>query len=457
MERGSTPRCSTATGTTRSSTTVAVAMLRRFVLALVATGALLAATAPAVTAQTAGLRDGADAAGLNFGTAVTTDALTSDEAYHNLLVDNVNMVSTVDEVDFAVVQPQPGVYDFARADALVDFAAANAMTARGHRLVTADGLPDWIVNGSWTAETLGQVLRDHVTALVSRYAERNPGVVTQWDVVDEAFLPDGTLRDSIWRQVIGDDYLRIAFEAARAADPTAELFYDDFYDDLSVTQDAVDNGVAIVPGATTERSNCADVPKCVGIQAAITALVTAGAPIDAIGLQSRIRSPDPVDITQFASWVEDLGLRWAITELDVPLPVTEIVNAESLAFQAQVYADTLAACADSEACDTFVTWGITDRLPPTPDTTGGAFGGALWFDAADAPKPAFDAMAAVLGPASVVATTIEPTLTTVAPAPETTTAIADTSTDSDIGTGLVIGAIALVVVAGVVVTLRRRR
>ena len=383
-------------------------MLRRFVLALVAIGALLAATAPAVTAQNAGLRDGADAAGLNFGTAVTTDALTSDEAYRNLLVDNVNMVSTVDEVDFAVVQPQPGVYDFARADALVDFAAANDMTARGHRLVTADGLPDWIVTGSWTAETLGQVLRDHVTALVSRYAERNPGVVTQWDVVDEAFLPDGTLRDSIWRQVIGDDYLRIAFEAARAADPTAELFYDDFYDDLSVTQDAVDNGVAIVPGATTDRSNCADVPKCVGVQAAIADLVASGAPIDAIGLQSRIRSPDPVDITQFASWVEDLGLRWAITELDVPLPVTEIVRAESLAFQAQVYADTLAACVESEACDTFVTWGVTDRLPPTPDTTGGAFGGALWFDAADAPKPAFDAMAAVLGPASVVATTIEP-------------------------------------------------
>jgi len=432
-------------------------MLRRFVLVLVAIGAAIGVTAPAVTAQSAGLRDRADAAGLNFGTAVTTEALTNDEAYRNLLVDNVNMVTTVDEVDFAVVQPQPGVYDFARADALVDFAVANDMTARGHRLVTADGLPDWIVNGSWTADTLGEVLREHVTTLVSRYAERNPGVVTQWDVVDEAFLPDGTLRDSIWRQVIGDDYLRIAFEAARAADPTAELFYDDFYDDFSVTQDAVDNGVAIVPGATTERSNCADVPKCVGVQAAIAALVTAGAPIDAIGLQSRIRSPDPVDITRFATWVEDLGLRWAITELDVPLPVTEILSAESLAFQAQVYADTLAACAESEACDTFVTWGITDRLPPTPDSTGGAFGGALWFDAADAPKPAFDAMADVLGPASVVATTIEPEPTAVASAPVTTTAITDTGTDSDVGTSVIIGVLALVVVTGVVVALRRRR
>ncbi|TFH16513.1 MAG: hypothetical protein E4H05_07075, partial [Acidimicrobiales bacterium] len=329
-------------------------MLSRLPLALVAVGIAMSTFVPVASAQGTGLRVAADAAELNFGAAVTIDALTSDEAYGNLLVSNVNMVSTVDEVDFGVVQPEPGVFDFTRADTLVDFAAANDMTARGHRLVTDDGLPDWIVNGDWTAETLSQVLIDHVTAVVSRYAERNPGVVTQWDVVEDAFLPDGTLRDSIWRRVIGDDYLRIAFEAARAADPSAQLFYDDFYDDLSVTQDAVDNGVAIVPGATTERSNCADVPKCVGVQATVAALIAAGTPIDGVGLQSRIRSPDPVDTTQFSAWIEDLGLRWAITELDVPLPVTEIDNPESLDFQAEVYADTLSACVESTACDTFV-------------------------------------------------------------------------------------------------------
>ena len=388
------------------------------------------------------------------------DVLATDEAYGSLLVDNVNMISTVDEVDFAVIQPEPGVYDFTRADALVDFAAANDMTARGHRLVTTDGLPDWIVNGDWTAETLGQVLSDHVTAVVGRYAERNPGVVTQWDVVDEAFLPDGTLRDSIWRRVIGDDYLRIAFEAARAADPAAQLFYDDFYDDLSVTQDAVDNGVAIVPGATTERSNCADVAKCVGVQATLAALVAAGVPIDAVGLQSRIRSPDPVDITRFSTWVEDLGLRWAITEFDVPLPVTEIDNPQSLTFQAQVYADTLSACVESTACDTFVTWGVTDRVPPTPDSTGGAFGGALWFDATDAPKPAFDAMAAVLEQSSTVVPTTDasPTNSTPATVPDTIVAPTDdTGIDTGVVTGLVVGGLALAVVAGVVVILRRRR
>ena len=433
-------------------------MLCRLPLAVIAAGLAMATWASIVSAQSPGLRGAADAADLNFGTAVTIDALATDEAYSNLLVDNVNMVSTIDEMTFAVIQPAPGVYDFSKADTLVDFAATNDMTARGHQLITADGLPDWIVNGSWTPETLGQVLSDHVTAVVGRYAERNPGVITQWDVVDEAFLPDGTRRDSIWQRVIGDDYLRIAFEAARAADPAAQLFYDDFYDDLSVTQDAVENGVAIVQGATTERSSCADVPKCVGVQTTVATLIAAGVPIDAIGLQSRIRSPDPVDITQFSTWVEDLGLRWAITEVDVPLPVTEITNAESLAFQADVYADTLSACVESAACDTFVTWGVTDRLPPTPDATGGAFGGALWFDLTDEPKPAFDAMASILEQSPTVAPTTEPAPTTAAPVPDTTIAVAtDADNESGVAKGLVIGGLALCAIAAAVGILRRRR
>ncbi len=432
-------------------------MRTRLPLALIAVGTAMSTFVPVASAQGTGLRGAADAAELNFGAAVTIDALTSDEAYRNLLVDNVNMVSTVDEVDFGVVQPEPGVFDFTRADTLVDFAAANDMTARGHRLVTADGLPDWIVNGDWTAETLSQVLTDHVTAVVGRYAERNPGVVTQWDVVEDAFLPDGTLRDSIWRRIIGDDYLRIAFEAARAADPDAQLYYDDFYDDLSVTQDAVDNGVAIVPGATTERSNCADVPKCVGVQATVAALIAAGTPIDGVGLQSRIRSPDPVDMTQFPIWIEDLGLRWAITELDVPLPVTEIDNPESMAFQAQVYADTLSACVESTACDTFVTWGVTDRVPPTADSTGGAFGGGLWFDASDTPKPAFDTMATVLEQSSTVVATTEAPSTTAAAIPDTVAPTTDSDVDSGVVTGLVIGGLALCAIAAVIVLVRRRR
>ncbi len=318
-------------------------------------------------------------------------------------------------------------------------------------------MPAWVTDGGWDAETLGEVLSDHVTAVIGHFRERNPGVITQWDVVGDAFLPDGTLRPTVWQQVIGDDHLRIAFEAARAADPDALLIYDDFYDDLAVTQDAVASGVAIAAGANAERSTCDLVPKCVGVREQISAMVAAGVPIDGIGFQAHLFSPDPADFSRLSTWVGELGLEWAVTEFDVPLPVTEITDDATLAFQASVYADALTACVEASNCTTFVTWGISDRFSPIPAETGGAFGGALWFDADDAPKPAFEAMADVLGREARPPTTAV-TESTDAPA---TTAVAladvDESDDADALVPALIGIAALVVIAGAIVFSRRRR
>ena len=434
-------------------------VLAALLTALMAALSLGFATAGTVGAQPVALRPLAEAAGLSFGAAVDPDGL-DDAAYRELLVDHVNLLSTRSDLSMAVVQPEQGVFDFERAEEIVDFAVEHDMAVRGHELV-GGGVPGWVTAGTWTADSLGEVLRDHVAAVVGHFRERNPGVVVQWDVVGDAFQPDGTPRPTIWQLVIGDDHLRIAFEAARAADPDAVLFYDDFYDDVAVTQDAVASGVPIVPGANAERTTCDAVPKCVGVRDRITALVDAGVPIDGVGFQSHLFSPDPADFTVFTDWIGELGLRWAVTEFDVPLPVTEIDNPETLEFQAQVYADALAACADATNCDTFVTWGISDRFSPIPSETGGAFDGALWFDANDQPKPALGAMAQVLTQRGPPATTVssEPTSTstiesTVAPSTESG---ADDGDGSNTVVAIVVGLGALGAVAALVVIARRRR
>jgi endo-1,4-beta-xylanase len=364
------------------------------VRAVVLTAALLAAATPSVRAESESLRVLAGDAGLYLGAAADADAI-GDDGSRRLLTQHVNLVSTRGDLSMAVVQPEPGVYEFDRAEVIVDFAIENDLPVRVHELI-GGAVPAWISDGSWTADSLGQVLRDHVTTVVGHFRDRNPGVITQWDVVDDAFLPDGSPRPTIWQQVIGDDHLRIAFEAAHEVDPDAVLLYDDFYDDLAVTQDAVASGVTIVSGADATRSTCDAVQKCVGVRDRITALVAGGVPIDGVGFQSHLFSPDPADFAQLSSWVGDLGLVWAVTEFDVPLPITEITSAESLRFQADVYARALSACADATNCDTFVTWGVSDRFSPIPVETGGAFGGALWFDENGEPKPAFEAMANVL-------------------------------------------------------------
>jgi GH35 family endo-1,4-beta-xylanase len=292
-------------------------------------------------AQSISLRQLADDAGVLLGAAVDADAL-DDDGYRQLLVDHVNLASTQGNLSMAAVQPEQGVFDFSRSDAIVDFAIEHGIVVRGHELING-AVPGWVNAGTWTADSLATVLRDHVTAVVTHTRERDPGAVIQWDVVGDAFLADGTPRPTIWQQVIGDDHLRIAFEAAREADPEATLFYDDFYDDVAVTQDSLASGIPIAAGANAERTTCDVVPKCVAVRDRIAALVAEGAPIDGVGFQSHQFSPDPVDLAQFTTWVGDLGLEWAVTEFDVPLPVTEISNPESLEFQAQVYADALAA------------------------------------------------------------------------------------------------------------------
>jgi endo-1,4-beta-xylanase len=427
--------------------------------AVVAVAALVTTVAPTVSrAQSVALRPLADDAGIALGAAVDVEAL-GDGAYLELLAEHVNLVSPRGDLSMAVVQPEPGVFDFSRADAIVDFAVENDMAVRGHELI-GGALPDWVSSGSWTADSLGQVLRDHVSAVVGHYRDRHPGVVVQWDVVGDAFLPDGTLRPTIWQQVIGDDYLRISFETARAADPDVALFYDDFYDDLSVTQDAVASGVAIVPGANAERTTCDAVPKCVGVRDRIAALLAAGVPIDGVGFQSHLFSPDPADFAQFSAWVGELGLKWAVTEFDVPLPVTEIDRSESLGFQATEYAQALAACVDAANCDTFVTWGITDRFSPIPAETGGAFGGALWFDANDVAKPAFEAMAEVLRERRTPTATTPPEPSPTSLTPTTVGPGSDASTNDDGGSGVgpaLIGLGALAALAAVILVARRTR
>jgi endo-1,4-beta-xylanase len=437
--------------------------------AIVSTAAILAAVAPSVgLAQSDSLRSLADDAGVYLGAAADAEVI-DDDGYRRLLVEHVNLVSTRGDLSMAVVQPEPGVFDFGRAEDIVDFAVENDLPVRGHELI-GGAVPTWVTDGAWTADSLGQVLRDHVTAVVGHFRDRNPGIVTQWDVVGEAFLADGTPRPTIWQRVIGDDYIRIAFEAAREADPDVVLFYDDFYDDLAVTQDAVASGVAIVPGADAERTTCDAVPKCIGVRDRITALAAAGAPIDGVGFQSHLFSPDPADFAQLSSWVDDVGLVWAITEFDVPLPITEVTSAGSLQFQAEVYADALSACADAANCDTFVTWGISDRFSPIPAETGGAFGGALWFDENDDPKPSFDAMADVLRQRGTPESTVS-TDTMLDDAPTTAAPDGGGSPDGDVGGSpdgdgggsramlvpVLAGLAALGVVGAVIVLSRRRR
>ncbi len=343
------------------------------------------------------LRVDATDAGLHFGYAVAPQPLATDAAYRNAVALDANTLTAENHLKFGFTHPEPDRYDFTRGDEIVGFAEANGQEVRGHVLLWHRALPAWVTDRDWTRDELIAVLEDHIATVVGHFRDEFPGVVTQWDVVNEAFYADGTRRPTIWQEVIGDDYLEIAFRAAHAADPTVDLFYNDFYDQVILAAESAIDGTPPGPGASPTRTECDDVPKCAATRAMAADFVARGVPIDGIGLQAHLLTPSATDYERFASWTEPLGLEWAITELDVALPAGRGDDPALRAVQAATYAAVVEDCLVSPNCDTVIIWGVNDANSWIPSTSGGALDHALIRDDDNRPKPAYRAIHTLLG------------------------------------------------------------
>lgn len=127
-----------------------------------------------------------------------------------------------------VIHPEEGRYDFRQADELVEFGEKNGMTVTGHCLIWHSQLAPWFCvdkdGKNVSPEILKQRMKDHITTVVGRYKGRIKG----WDVVNEAILEDGSYRKSKFYQILGEEFIPLAFQYAHEADPDAELYYNDY-------------------------------------------------------------------------------------------------------------------------------------------------------------------------------------------------------------------------------------
>lgn len=126
------------------------------------------------------------------------------------------------------LQPEEGKFFFDDADKFVSFGEKNKMFIIGHTLIWHSQLPKWFFEDKdgkdVSPEVLKQRMRSHIIAVVSRYKGRVKG----WDVVNEAIMEDGTYRKSKFHQILGDEFIPLAFQYAQEADPKAELYYNDY-------------------------------------------------------------------------------------------------------------------------------------------------------------------------------------------------------------------------------------
>ncbi|CAM5466250.1 endo-1,4-beta-xylanase [Streptomyces canus] len=335
-------------------------------------GLALLVPAPTASAADAPLRDLAAAKGKVIGTAVTGSKLTG--TYGDLAGAQFNSLTPGNAMKWGSVEPTRGSYDWAEADQIVNFAEANGQQVRGHTLVWHSQNPSWLTNGAWTAAQLGQLMNDHIALEVGRYKGR----LAAWDVVNEPFNEDGTYRQTLWYNGLGTGYIAQALTAARAADPAARLYINDY-------------NVEGVNAKSTALYNL------------VKSLKEQGVPIDGVGLQAHlIVGQVPATLQQNIQRFADLGVDVAITELDIRMTLPS--DSTKLAQQAADYKAVMNACGAVARCAGVTVWGFTDSDSWIPSTFPGQ-GAATPYDENYAPKPAYYAIAEALGGT----TTPEPT------------------------------------------------
>jgi endo-1,4-beta-xylanase len=316
------------------------------------TGAPGVGAPAAEVAGAASLGDHAAARGLLYGCAVDMNALKADAAYAELIRGQCRIVAAENAMKWGALRPNAETFRFDEADALVAFAEANRMKIRGHNLVWHQDNPRWFETGLTTGDAR-ELLVKHIETLVGRYAGR----MHSWDVVNEAIdvgsdvgadsksgRADG-LRDSVWLRTVGEDYIELAFQTAREADPQALLTYNDY-------------GIE----AETERAE----RKRAAVLELLRRMVARKVPVDAMGVQSHIASVSTAGsepgagLMRFIAAVRELGLQVLITEMDVNDRADGTIAVRDAAVAA-AYRQYLEMMLAEPAVRAVLTWGITDR------------------------------------------------------------------------------------------------
>jgi endo-1,4-beta-xylanase len=294
------------------------------------------------------LRAHAAAHGFMYGAAVVPELLDVDgiaegrstDPYTVLVAQQCNILVAENSMKWAALRPAPDKFDFTQGDRLVRFAALNRQRVRGHNLCWHESIPGWLKSTA-TKDNARQLLTQHIQTVAGHFR----GKLHSWDVVNEAInppdnLPDG-LRKTMWLDLIGPDYLELAFRTAAQADPQAKLTYNDY---------------------NIELGTAAQTAKRDAVLGLLKRFKAKGVPIHAVGVQSHLDATGPVagkGLQDFIREVAKMGLEVYVTEMDVNTHAVAGGAEAQDAAVAQVYHDYLRLVLAEPNVPIALTWGIT--------------------------------------------------------------------------------------------------
>jgi len=224
-----------------------------------------------------------------IGTALNTPQIEErNPAVNDLIKQQFNCATPENIMKSALLHPKWDTYDFTMADKLVAYGNKNNIKINGHTLVWHSQLPGFI-RRIQSADSIRTFFTDHIKTVAGRYK----GKVYSWDVVNEALNEDGTLRNSVFLQKLGDGYITEAFRLTQEASPGTELYYNDYNNEQPA-----------------KRAGCISI---------IKKIKEAGVRIDGVGIQGHwhIGKVPLKDIEESILQYSALGVKVMITELDI--------------------------------------------------------------------------------------------------------------------------------------------
>src|SRR5262245_2089656 len=155
------------------------------------------------------LKAAAGSAGKMVGTAVQSGLLTNGQ-YETVVGREFSYLTAEYEMKWNVLEPSPGVSSFGAGDAIVGYAASRGQRVKGHTLIWHGSTPSWV--GGLSPADFRIAVERHIRTVGAHFQGR----VHAWDVVNEAIADDGSgLRDTVFRQKLGDGYIADVFRLAR--------------------------------------------------------------------------------------------------------------------------------------------------------------------------------------------------------------------------------------------------
>lgn len=268
--------------------------------ALAAALTLAACTPPRPTT----MRQAADRLFL-VGTALNERQITGrDTAAVRVVCEHYNAIVAENCMKSESLHPERDRYTFDTADRFVEFGERCGMAVTGHTLIWHSQLPRWFVYGDdgelRPADELKAIMREHIHTVVGRYKGRVKG----WDVVNEAIMEDGSYRRSPFYEILGEEFIPLAFQYAHEADPDAELYYNDY----NMWFEGKRRAVVRLVGELRRR----------------------GLRIDAVGMQSHMgmEHPDFAEYEKSIRAFADAGVKVMITEMDMSALPSPYVGAD---------------------------------------------------------------------------------------------------------------------------------